>query len=154
MTEPRPLTDKQERFILEYLVDFNATQAAIRAGYSEDTAYSIGWENLRKPEIASRIATAGAQTADELGMTREYVFRTLREAIDKALAGAPKSHGTKDGYTLVYDSDGNPIIEWSPSGVKGLVELLAKVRGDLVDTVQHTGGIEVTVNGVDTSKLQ
>lgn len=49
------LTEKQKKFANEYLVDFNATQAAIRAGYSEKTAYSIGWENLRKPEISEYI---------------------------------------------------------------------------------------------------
>ena len=45
------LTDKQQRFCEEYLVDLNATQAAVRAGYSEKTAGAIGFENLRKPEI-------------------------------------------------------------------------------------------------------
>ena len=45
------LTAKQERFVQEYLVDLNATQAAIRAGYSRKTAYSIGEENLKKPDI-------------------------------------------------------------------------------------------------------
>lgn len=49
------LTDKQKRFIEEYCVDFNATQAAIRAGYSQNTAYSIGEENLRKPDIIGEI---------------------------------------------------------------------------------------------------
>lgn len=49
------LTDKQELFCAEYIVDFNATQAAIRAGYSEKTAYNIGWENVRKREIQERI---------------------------------------------------------------------------------------------------
>lgn len=45
------LTAKQRRFREEYLVDFNGTQAAIRAGYSKKTAYSIAYENLRKPDI-------------------------------------------------------------------------------------------------------
>lgn len=49
------LKPRQERFCLEYILDFNATQAAKRAGYSERTAYSIGNENLRKPEIQKRI---------------------------------------------------------------------------------------------------
>lgn len=48
-------TRKQLRFINEYLIDLNATQAAIRAGYSEKTAYSIGQENLKKPEIKKKI---------------------------------------------------------------------------------------------------
>ena len=43
------LTAKQQRFVDEYLIDLNATQAAIRAGYNEKTAFSIGTENLRKP---------------------------------------------------------------------------------------------------------
>lgn len=45
------MTDKQIKFITEYTKDFNATQAAIRAGYSQKTAYSIGQELLKKPEI-------------------------------------------------------------------------------------------------------
>tara|TARA_B100001248_G_scaffold239629_1_gene205023 strand:+ start:4639 stop:5037 length:399 start_codon:yes stop_codon:yes gene_type:complete len=49
------LTAKQQRFIEEYCVDFNATQAAIRAGYSKHTAAAIGPENLEKPLIASAI---------------------------------------------------------------------------------------------------
>lgn len=49
------LTPKQERFCAEYLVDYNATQAAIRAGYSKKTAKQIGQENLTKPDLAEYI---------------------------------------------------------------------------------------------------
>ena len=49
------LTAKQKRFIDEYLLDLNATQAAIRAGYSEKTAKEIGYENLTKPHILTAI---------------------------------------------------------------------------------------------------
>jgi phage terminase small subunit len=48
---PKKLTDKQQQFCLQYIIDLNATQAAIRAGYSKKTAAAIGHENLRKPEI-------------------------------------------------------------------------------------------------------
>ena len=48
---PSKLTAKQERFVEEYLVDLNATRAAIRAGYSENTAAAVGCENLTKPNI-------------------------------------------------------------------------------------------------------
>lgn len=50
------LTGKQRRFVDEYLKCFNATQAALRAGYSEKTAYSIGHENLNKPEIKAELS--------------------------------------------------------------------------------------------------
>ena len=48
------MTTKQARFVEEYLIDFNATQAAIRAGYSAKTAHEIGRQNLRKLEIAEK----------------------------------------------------------------------------------------------------
>jgi len=57
MSKSRKLTQKQESFVYEYLIDLNATKAATRAGYSAKTAYSIGEENLRKPEIKNAIAT-------------------------------------------------------------------------------------------------
>lgn len=57
------LTPKQEMFANEYLKHFNATSAALNAGYSPKTAYSIGWENLRKPEIAEAISKRLAESA-------------------------------------------------------------------------------------------
>jgi phage terminase small subunit len=49
------MTPKQTRFVEEYLVDLNATQAAIRAGYSVNTAKEIGYENLTKPHIRAKV---------------------------------------------------------------------------------------------------
>lgn len=62
------LTAKQKIFVASYLKTFNATLAAKMAGYSERTAYAIGWENLKKPEIAAEIEerlTQAAMSADE-----------------------------------------------------------------------------------------
>lgn len=71
------LTGKQQRFVEEYLVDLNATQAAIRAGYSERTAYSIGEENLRKPEIAKALESARAELSARTEITQDMVLREL-----------------------------------------------------------------------------
>lgn len=68
------LTPKQQRFVDEYLIDLNATQAAIRAGYSEKTAKEIGCENLSKPHIAAEIEKARQKTANKLEITRERVL--------------------------------------------------------------------------------
>lgn len=57
------LTTKQQRFVEEYTVDFNATQAAIRAGYSENSAGTIGWENMQKPEIVEAVRKRVEQLA-------------------------------------------------------------------------------------------
>lgn len=71
------LTEKQARFVAEYLVDLNATEAAKRAGYSEKTAYSIGFENLRKPEIQEAIQTAMAQREKRTAITQDRVLQEL-----------------------------------------------------------------------------
>ena len=71
------LTEKQKRFCEEYLIDFNATQAALRAGYSQKTAYSIGDENLRKPEIQSEIQTLIQKRSERTGISADTVITEL-----------------------------------------------------------------------------
>ena len=77
------LTPKQQRFVEEYLIDLNATQAAIRAGYSEKTAKEIGSENLTKPNIAKAIAEAQEKLSNKAQVTVEMVVQgLLNEAKD------------------------------------------------------------------------
>lgn len=71
------LTPKQKRFVQEYLIDLNATQAAIRSGYSEKTAGSIGQENLTKPEIAEAIAAGQSRRAERTEVTADRVLAEL-----------------------------------------------------------------------------
>lgn len=71
------MTDKQKKFVNEYLIDLNATQAAIRAGYSPKTAYSIGEENLKKPEISNAISRAMAERSRRTGISQDRVVREL-----------------------------------------------------------------------------
>ena len=71
------VTAKQKRFVEEYLLDLNATQAAIRAGYSPDTAREIGCENLTKPDISRAIAKAMAERSRRTGINQDRVVREL-----------------------------------------------------------------------------
>lgn len=71
------LTPKQEAFVAEYLVDLNATQAAIRAGYSEKTAYSMGQRLLKNVEVAAAIAEAQAKRAERTEITQDRVLIEL-----------------------------------------------------------------------------
>jgi phage terminase small subunit len=72
------LTAKQARFVAEYLIDLNATQAAIRAGYSRKTAEQQGYENLRKPEIAQALTAGKAQQLDTAELSAARVLEELR----------------------------------------------------------------------------
>lgn len=71
------MTKKQKRFIEEYLIDLNATQAAIRAGYSPDTAKAIGSENLTKPDIRAHIDKAMAERSKRTGINADRVIMEL-----------------------------------------------------------------------------
>lgn len=71
------MTKKQKRFVEEYLIDMNATAAAIRAGYSPKTATSIGAENLTKPDVRAHVDAAIAERSRRTGVTQDRVIREL-----------------------------------------------------------------------------
>jgi phage terminase small subunit len=75
MSEKKKLTDKQEAFCREYIVDFNATQAAIRAGYSEKTAKDIGCQNLAKLNISEKIAELSSKVVQKHDVTIERIIQ-------------------------------------------------------------------------------
>lgn len=75
------LTDKQEMFCQEYLIDLNATQAAIRAGYSEKTARDIACENLAKPNIQARISELKESRSERIEITSDDVLRELKNFV-------------------------------------------------------------------------
>nr|DAH34286.1 MAG TPA: Terminase small subunit [Caudoviricetes sp.] len=71
------LTAKQQRFVDEYLIDLNATQAAIRAGYSPQTAQEQGSQNLSKLMVSEAIDKALAARSRRTGITQDRVLREL-----------------------------------------------------------------------------
>lgn len=95
------LTDKQEMFCREYLIDLNATQAAIRAGYSVKTANRTASENLSKPDIQNRIAELKNKRNVEVDINAAYVLRRLVEIDQMDVADI-----------LRPDMSFKPIPEW------------------------------------------
>lgn len=81
MTEKLP--PKRERFAAEYLVDLNATQAALRAGYSKRTAYAQGCRLLKDAEVLARITELQAARAAKVELDAEYVLRHLRQVAEQ-----------------------------------------------------------------------
>lgn len=81
------LTHKQQMFCLEYIKDGNATRSAIDAGYSEKSAYSIGEENLRKPEVSQEIARLKRERSQKVQVDAEWLLRELVLQYQKATDG-------------------------------------------------------------------
>lgn len=106
----RPLTPKQERFVDEYLIDLNATQAAIRAGYSAKTAEWIGPQLLGKSHVMASIQQAKEARSKETQIDAAWVLKRLA---DQANADLSDLYTTAGGL--------KPIHEWPDAWRKGLV---------------------------------
>ena len=104
------LTARQARFVEEYLVDLNASQAAIRAGYSHRTADQQGYQLLQRPDVSAEISQAQASRSQRTQVTTDTVLQHLDEARTADLSD-------------LYDDDGNlkPIKDWPLIWRQGLV---------------------------------
>lgn len=95
------LNYKQNQFVFEYLIDFNATQAATRAGYSPRSAGAIGFELLKNTEILEAIADAAEGRLERLKVDADYVLQRLLEVDRMDVADILEEDGTV-----------KPIREW------------------------------------------
>jgi phage terminase small subunit len=136
------LNARQRRFVDEYCIDLNATQAAIRSGYSKVTANRMGSENLSKPDIKAaidaaldRIHTANTASAQEV---EEYLTKVLR--------------GESTAEIVVIEGVGNSCsnarcMSKAPDERERLkaAELLAKRHGMLTDKTKVEGGVQIVI---------
>ena len=123
------LTPKQQRFVEEYLIDLNATQAAIRAGYSEKTAQEIGSENLSKPMVAKAIAEAQEKLSNKAQVTVEMVVQGLLNEAKDLSEGSTQSAR---------------VSAWAHLG---------KHLGMFKDKIEHTGKNGEPLMGISDAEL-
>lgn len=155
------LTRLQQRFVEEYLVDLNATQAAIRAGYSEKTAAIIGHENLQKPHIARAVEAAMAERSKRTEITvdrvlQEYArigFLDPRKFLNED--GSPKDIIELDDDTAaalagfevmeIFEGKGDArrfvgyLKKYKLVDKKGALDSIARHLGMFVDKTEITG---------------
>lgn len=141
------LTPKQMRFVDEYMVDFNATQAAIRAGYKAKTAHVIGAENLRKPKIAEEIARRQKDLQKRTEVSQDRVVKELARI---AFADA----------SVVCVTDFNKLTDDQRAAIQGVrptnfgweiklcdkikaLELLGRHIGMFTDKLEVKGAIDI-----------
>lgn len=137
------LTDKQERFCQEYLIDLNATQSAIRTGYSKKTAGSIGQENLTKPEIAARIKELQSQREIRTKITADKVLTDIEEIRIRCMQ-----------KEMITDREGNPTGEWKfeAHGALKACEMFGKYLKLFTDKIEHSGNILESMTDEDLQR--
>lgn len=136
------MTEKQKRFCDEYLIDLNATQASIRAGYSKRTAHKIGTENLQKPAIREYIDNRLKEKESQLIATQDEVLRYLTSVM----------RGESSSEVVVVEGEGQGFssarrIMKSPDEKERLKagELLGKYYGLNITKVEGSVDMGVTI---------
>lgn len=129
---------RHERFCQEYVVDYNGTQAAIRAGYKEKSARSQASELLTNPNILSRVRDLQHKQVERLAVTQDYVVLQLLETYQKCLEGTP---------VLKFDPDLGEMVktgkyQFDSRGALRALELLGKHLGMYNDKLLVTGKVD------------
>ena len=156
------MTAKQQRFCDEYLIDLNATQAAIRAGYSKKTAGVIGNENLKKPYIQEYIQKRMDEKEDELiakqdevmkyftsVMRREYTEHVVVTVSEEKTYYAPDDNGTMRKNTVKKETPKIVEIPARLTDSNKAAESLGRAYGIFTDKVDVNGAIPVVISGGD-----
>ena len=139
----KKMTEKQKRFCDEYLIDLNATQAAIRAGYSKKTAKVIANENLTKPNIKEYIAERMAEKEKELIADQDEVLKYLTSVLrGESLSTEIVVEGIGEGCSEARTMDKKP----SEKDKLKAAELLGKRYGLYTDKVETDVDMELNIS--------
>ena len=120
----QPLTEKQEKFCNEFLIDLNATQAAIRCGYSPKTANEQASRLLANVNIKDRIEAIRKPLIESTGLNQEWVLNRFKDISNRCMTAEP---------VMIRDDEGNMIesgdYKFDSSGANKATEMIAKHLG-------------------------
>ncbi len=129
------LTDKQKVFCKEYIIDFNATQAAIRAGYSEDSARQIASDNMTKHDILNFIQELIKPRLDKLNITVDSVLKDIVEIKERCMQKIPVKEYDKTEKEWVETGE----WEFDSNAALKATEQLGKYLKMFTDKTELTG---------------
>jgi phage terminase small subunit len=170
------LTDKQAQFVAEYLIDLNATQAAIRAGYSAKTAEQQAYQLLQKTSVSAAIAAAQQKRAERTEITQDRVLLELSRIAFFDLRRLYREDGSLKAMSELDDDAaavlaGVDVVETKgnaevggAAGIRHIPEFVKKVKipdkvgaltlcmkhlGMLTEKVEHSGNVTIQASQLD-----
>lgn len=131
----RQLSEKQRRFVREWLVDMNGTRAAVRAGYSEKSAANTASRLMKDPDVQAYRNELLKAKFDELGITRHSLAVEVYEMMQKCKGGTP--HMVWNSDTKTYEPDGT--WEQNEKGLYKGAELLSRLLDKMDGAAEDEG---------------
>ena len=147
-SEGRSLSPRQRAFVEEYMVDHNASAAALRAGYAKRNAKQSGFQLKNMPRVAAAILEAEFDRRKRLGVDADWIVARLVELVEKSMVGSPRTDRNGAVIRVLVGDEEVMLMDWSPSGANKALELLAKHLGMTVDRLEVSveGGVVYTLN--------
>lgn len=132
------LNEKQKQFCEEFIIDFNGTQAAIRAGYSKKSAKQIAFENLTKLDLQNYIKELIENRNKRTRITQDEVIADIVEVKNRCMQKVPVVKYDKDekDFVQVQDEFGRDVWQFDANGANKALDMLMK----------HTGGYDLDNN--------
>lgn len=144
----RKITDKQKRFVDEYMIDLNATQACIRAGYKPKNADKMGYELLGKTLVSKEIAKRKKEIRERSGITVDEIIKDLKELKDFDITSILgwDVKAVKTGVRINDNNEPEDIYEY-----KRLMEIKPpeEVNGKLIKKISISDKGSITIEGYD-----
>lgn len=154
------LTAKQRMFVDQYLIDLNATQAAIRAGYSEKSAMEQGYQLLQKTPVKAAIDAALEARSRRTQINADWVLKKAAEIVERCMQEVePVMVGKGDNRRQLVDEKGRLVFSFDASGATSALNLIAKhqaVDAFAAEKHNHSGNVKTTfdVSGLSSEALK
>lgn len=148
------LNEKQKAFCREYILDFNQTQAAIRAGYSERSARRVASRMMTKDDIKAYINELKQIAADKAEITPEWILSKLRRVVEMGLGNEQTDVIVKENVAPgVSNTMSQKMTKADIAAAKSALDLLGRYHGIFTDNtkVEHSGQIIKRVIKVNPS---
>ena len=144
----KALKAKEDRFCLDYLIDYNQTKAAIRTGYAEKSAAKTGCKLMKDPRILARIRELQKEQAERLCLSSDLVVIKLLEVVDICMAAVPVMEWSTAQHAFVPSGE----YQIDSKGATKALELLGRHLGMFDRKEQTTDEGPVFITGEDELK--
>jgi hypothetical protein len=137
------MNTKQKQFVAEYVVDHNATKAAVRAGYAPARGKQTGYRLLQMPDVVHAVEKLDADRRERLGVSADWIVDQLATIVEESMSGRPRTNPL--GELILDVRTDRPIVDTDYTNANRALQTLSKIAGLQVRRTESVSTSEVRV---------